>query len=354
MDRAMVADFLGRIAILVGTFVVIIKLPQDQRLLGAIGFVVIGNAINLFVNYFFVKKFVSFKPRFVFKEWPGIIVQVLPMAALAVLGMIHFKADSVLLTLYRPAVEVGIYGNAYKVLEILITLPGMFIGGLFPEMNQLIQKGKEHLIPLFQKAFDLLLFVVLPIVAGVVLVAPQLISILTRNFIPESAGSLQVLAFAMIPLYLGTLMTHTLLTVERQKSLTLVELAATVLNISLNIYLIPRYTYHGAAAATTFTEVLSTIVTTWLVSRAISYNPKLRTLWPSLAGVICMYFSYKLVQHLGDGAWDNAYYSWSRIGEVGALVTVIIVGTAAYLLPFIIFRCFPPVIQERLRNRTNG
>jgi O-antigen/teichoic acid export membrane protein len=353
MDRAMLSDFIGRVAILAGTVYAVAQAPAENRLLVAIGVVVIGNLVNLLVNLWLIRKMVRFWPTFAWREWPSIFVSVLPMGAMAVLGMIHFKADSVLLTLYRPEIEVGIYGNAYKILEILITLPAMFVGGLFPEMNQLIKQGGAALQPLLQKAFDLLIFAAIPVVTGLVLVAPQLIAILTRNHVAESAQSLQILAFAMVPLFLGTLMAHALLAVEKQKALSIVELVAVVGNIALNMYLIPRYSYFGAASATVATELLTTAITIWMVVRIVGFLPKMRTLWPALTGALAMVGVWRGAQLLGGGVWDTTYYDWARTAQVPLLLVVVAAGVFAYLLPFWMFRQFPPVIQERLYARQN-
>lgn len=352
MDRALIADLAGRVAILAGVVAVVTKAPAANRLETAVLVVVVGTLINLLVTYVFVRPMVRFRPVFAWREWPSLFVRVLPMGAMAVLGMIHFKADSVLLTLYRPEVEVGIYGNAYKILEILITLPAMFVGGLFPEMNQLIQKGRDALWPMMQKAFDLLLFAAIPVVVGVVLLAPQLIGLLTRNYVYESAVSLQLLAFAMIPLFLGTLMAHVLLVVEKQKALSVVELVAVAVNIGLNLYLIPRYSYYGAGAATVLSELLTTATTTWLTIRLVQFRPKLYTLGPIVIGTAAMLLVWLLLQRLFGSAWETGYFAWSRPQQAGSLLLVIAAGTAAYLLPFWLFRAFPPVIQQRLRART--
>jgi O-antigen/teichoic acid export membrane protein len=353
MDRAMVADFVGRLAILVGTAIVVTQAPAEMRLLMAIAIVVAGNFLNLLVNLWFIRGMVRFRPQFAWREWPAIFLAVLPMGAMAVLGMIHFRADSVMLTLLRPEVEVGIYGNAYKVLEIVVTLPAMFVGGLFPEMNQLIKRGSDALQPMLQKAFDLLVFAAIPVVTGLILVAPQIIAILTRNNVVESALSLQILTLAMLPLFFGTLMAHALLAVEKQKALSFVELGAVVANISLNLYLIPRFTYYGAASATVVTELLTTAITIWLVARVVGFLPQLRTVWPALAGAIAMIVVWRGVQLLGGGAWENAYFGWARLAQVSVLLLVVAAGAFAYLLPFWLFRQFPPVIQERLYARYN-
>ncbi len=348
MDRAMISDLLGRIVILGGTAFALTRLPEANRLVGAVAIVVGGNLINLLVSYLFVRKFVRFRPRFVFSEWPAIFVQVLPLGAMAVLGMIHFKADSVLLTIYKSNVDVGIYGNAYKVLEILLTLPALFVGGLFPEMNQLIQKGHEGFRVLMQKAFDLIIFAVVPVVTGIVLIAPQLIAILTRSYITESARSLQILAFAMIPLFVGVLMSYSLLAAEKQKALGFLELFAAAVNISLNLYLIPRYSYYGAGTATVASELLTTAITIWMVARTIGFFPKLRTFAPTLVGAAIMFGLFRLVQHVAGSTWDGSYYDWSRPHQAALLLGVVIIGVLGYLIPFVLFRQFPPVLQERL------
>ncbi|HSI21208.1 MAG TPA: flippase [Verrucomicrobiae bacterium] len=351
MDRAMISDLVGRVAILAGTVYVGMQVAEENRFLAAITVVVLGNALNMVVSWLFTRKLVRFRPRFLLQEWPGIFMQVLPIGAMAVLGMIHFKADSILLTLYRPEIEVGIYGNAYKVLEIIITLPAMFVGGLFPEMNQLIQRGSDGLHGLMQKAFDLLVFAAIPVVTGIVLFAPHIIAVLTRNYIPESALSLRIVAFAMIPLFIGTLMAHALLATEKQKQLSIVELVAVILNIGLNVYLIPKYSYYGAGSATVITEVLTTVITTWLTIRVLGFYPRLRTVVPALVGAVCMAAMYFFIRKVGGDIWSTHYYDWSHAQQAGLLLLVIAVSGAAYVVPFFLFKQFPPVIQERLYAR---
>ena len=352
MGWAAATDFLGRVVTLIGVYLTFRYAPSEVRLEWALIAAAVGSALNTLASWVYARRLTRIPLYFEWRAWPKIFMQVLPMGALAVLGMIHFKADSVILTLYKPTVDVGIYGNAYKIVEILITLPAMFVGGLFPEMNRAMMHQRERMGTLMQKAFDLLLFSVVPMIMLVIFLAPEIIGVLTRYNVMESAGALRVLALAMVPWFLGTLMAHALLASDQQKRLSIVQLGSVVLNISLNLWLIPLYSYHGAAWTTLTSEAFTVISTTWLCIRILDFRPRfgqapmiaLSTVLAVAVGLLVRRFVPAL-----SGDLTAHYFSWGRIKEVVTLFAFSGLLALTYLVPFYVFKKFPEVIQNRLR-----
>jgi O-antigen/teichoic acid export membrane protein len=253
--------------------------------------------------------------------------------------------------MYKPMVDVGIYGNAYKVVEILITLPSIFVGSLIPVLNQSFMKKDEAVMGFIQKAIDLLAFIVFPIILFVIAFAPQIISILTREYVPESAMALRILSLAMIPWFIGSLLANVLLAYDRQHVLTRVELAMVVLNIGLNVLIIPLHSYYGAAWVTVGTEFVTLASTTYLLYRTLHTFPTIRSVIRSL---ICT-LPVLTVLVLTAGRIDHELtMHTSRIVLVfGVVLSGICVGIL-YLIPHYLFGWFPQVLQERIVRLRGG
>src|SRR5207244_1517417 len=56
----------------------------------------------------------------------------LPLGITLLFNLVYFRADSIILTLTRPTAEVGIYGLAYKVFEIVLVFPTFFMNAVYP------------------------------------------------------------------------------------------------------------------------------------------------------------------------------------------------------------------------------
>lgn len=351
MDRAVIGDFMGRVLILIATILCFRYLPASNRLNGALWSVALGSLLNLFITIFLVRKLIKIKVAFRFKEWPSLLLRVLPMGAMTVLGMIHFKADSFILAIFKSAIDVGIYANAYKIVEILLNLPGMFVGSLFPKMNQALSAKDPSFADFVQKAFDILLFVALPIIFIVASSAPYIIGILTRNYVLSSAHSLQILTLAMLPWFLGNLFGNILLAADRQKVLCVVELIAAALNIGLNIYFIRRWSFIGAATTTVITEALMTITTWRLLVHYLGLKVNLKALRGLLPGLVILVL-YCLVLVLPNSASDllHNYFSWGRMPQIGVMGVWGVLAIAAYTVPILLWGTFPPVLQSKLQK----
>ncbi|MCC2631323.1 MAG: polysaccharide biosynthesis protein [Patescibacteria group bacterium] len=349
MARAMATDIIGRVLILVGV-IAVFKYVGSNQLEAVLWVVAGGSLLNMICSYVLARPFHKIRISFDFSVWPSIFIRVLPLAAMSVLGMIHFKADSVILTFYKPAIDVGIYGNAYKIMEVMVTLPAMFAGGLFPAMNQAVLKKDPSFSSFIQKAFDLLLFAVVPLIMVMVVLAPYLMGLLTRTNVFEAARSLQILSFALVPLFVGSLIAHVLIASEKQKELSVVSLIAVIMNIGLNILLIPHYSYYGAAVATLTTEFLTVVMTMWLILRTLKFLPSFQV----LKSVIPIGGTVVALVILGERFLSDLYLP-SFLEAPRLVQAFVITGSGLalivlYMLPFVLFRQMPAVVQDRVNQ----
>jgi len=187
--------------------------------------------------------------------YSNVLKEGITLGAVTFLWLIYFRIDSVMLGIMKNSFEVGIYNVAYKIMEGIIFIPGIIMIVFFPKLVK-----KE----LFKKIFIKLFFVLgsAGLIASAVLYlcAPELIRFIYQPDLWSSAPVLRVLSLAIFPVFLGYLTSQALVALDMNRIYLIIALTGTILNISLNYFLIPPMGATGAAWATLATESIVTLL----------------------------------------------------------------------------------------------
>ena len=218
----------------------------------------------------------------VHEGWEGLtlkplFVKALPFFSVVFLGAIYFRVDVIIMSLVKSSVVVGWYGASYRLFETTNLIPEAFMFAFFPVFCRMAVRGDNSLALATQKALDLLLLIGIPIAVGLFTLATPIVSTLYgAQFLP-AAGSLRLLALATPFLYTNASFVQLLVATDRQKKLAMTAGVAAVVNVGLNLLLIPRYGHIGAAATTVVTEVVVTAVNYKFLPRGLTAELKWTT-----------------------------------------------------------------------------
>lgn len=235
----------------------------------------LGGAVQFFIVCAYVRRHAPFRLLFEKEALVRTLKESWPMAVSAVLVLIYFKGDTLLLSVLRTPHEVGVYGVAYKILENIIFFPIMFVGLVMPLLSKYFAADKEMFRAVFQKTFDFLTIIVLPLAVGGIYLAPEIVRILAGSGFEEAALPLRILFVAIIFIFFGALFGSTIIAIHKQKEVMYVYGAAAALNIAANFYFISRYSYTGAAATTAATELVVSSCMLFIVYRATRCFPRI-------------------------------------------------------------------------------
>lgn len=192
-----------------------------------------------------------------------------PFFLSAVVDIIAFKIDVVMLSFMKGDVAVGYYSAAYKFLEVLMFIPSAFVGSLFPIFSNFYISSRESLELLYERSFKYLSIVGLPIAVGTTLLAEKIIFFVYKEGFSESVLALRVLIWT-IPLIFTTFLLGTVIaSINKQPIALKINILCMLLNIGLNLILIPGYGLIGASVATVVTYILSAILCLYYVSRQL-------------------------------------------------------------------------------------
>jgi O-antigen/teichoic acid export membrane protein len=169
--------------------------------------------------------------------------------------------------------EVGIYGVPYKILEILIAFPSMFVGSVFPLLSEYINTDKEKARHIFRKASSFMVLMAIPLVVGTLIMADEIILLISGPEFIASASVLRILIFSVAITFLSSLFSHTIISANLQKKLIFVMLCVSSFNVLANLIFIPRYSYFAAATVTVLSEMILLSLTLFIIIRYIKFKP---------------------------------------------------------------------------------
>ena len=180
-----------------------------------------------------------------------------PFLLYAILGSVYYRVDSILLSKLTDGAVVGWYAAAYRLFDTMVFLPSIVSAAvMFPILAQLSLVSETRLRLAVGKGIQIMSVVGVPICVGLLIVADPIIRLVYggTEFQP-AADALRWLMPGLLLLYLNSILTVALLSVNGEKRLTVAAGLSCVLNLTMNWILIPRYQHVAAAAVTSLTEL---------------------------------------------------------------------------------------------------
>lgn len=288
ISRVVYAEVIGRLSLVILVGLVI---WLGLGLLPILGAVILSGFINFILLYIFSQKFVKISLHFDFSLWVNIFKKSWPVGISIILTTIYFKGDTIILSLFRSTQEVGIYGAAYRILEALIMFPPIFMGLILPHLTRAwAEKNISDFKRFFQKSFDFFVIIVLPLIIGVLFLAQPIIVFIVGEEFAVSAAPLRILIFATALIFFGSLVTHTIIALGKQKAMLRFYVLSALIAIIGYLIFIPRYSYWGAAYMTVVAEFLVTVFAFFVIWRTIKFFPSLNIFWRVFLASLIMGF----------------------------------------------------------------
>lgn len=289
-EKTAIAEVAGKILLLLATITVI---TLNLGILSVIWTIVIGNFTIFFVSFLFLRRIYRIRLTYNKEIWKNVLKLAFPIAISISLNLIYFKADTIILSLYHSQTDVGIYGAPYKILEVLITFPALFVGLVLPILSKsYLSQKMDEFKQFFQKAWDFLLIVSVPLIFGTLPLADGVMRFIIRQRFEEfteSPNLLRILMIAVASIFCGTLLGYLVVTINKQKQMVWGYLAVAVTSLVGYLIFIPRFSYYGAAWMTVYSELAILVIAFTLVVRTTKVYPSLKTFFKVLvaAGVMC-------------------------------------------------------------------
>lgn len=225
---------------------------------------VVSALISLIVGFVLVrKKFIEFNYTIDSKLMKFLLLNSYHFGLSMFLINIYDKIDTVMLSFLKTMEAVGWYTAAYKLLSLTTIIPTVLVTAIFPKLSKAILSKEDNIVDaLFTKSFKFIFFLALPLITIGSLTADKIITFIYGSQYSNSIVVFQVLSWAVGLIFLNILLGTLFRASDHQKKLVAMQGIGVLINISLNMVLIPKFSYLGAAIATVVTEAV--LFTTYL------------------------------------------------------------------------------------------
>ena len=122
----------------------------------------------------------------------------LPVGFFTILGIVHFRIDTVLLSILKPLADVGVYSVAYRFIEQVLYIPSFFVAAVFPIIASYHATSDALLKLAIDKSFAFLVILGFPVTAALFILAPDVVNLIAGSDFDEAVTPLRILVLSSI------------------------------------------------------------------------------------------------------------------------------------------------------------
>lgn len=266
----------------IGGFAVILAVTFAGlgSLLWYVGANVVNGVIVLLWLAFALRRGARLRIRFERTQWWRWMREAAPLALGAALDTIYFRIDIVMLAIIGSSAAAGIYTVGYKFSDLLGAVPVAVVTPALTLMVAAWPSDPAAFRRTFRHTLILLTVAAVGACAGFLVFAEPLVTTLYTDKARGAVDAARLLVVGQGLHFFTILAFTTLVAVKRNRLYPVAMLIGVVVNIGLNLALIPAYSYIGSGWATVITESLVLLT----LGAGVGRIPGLRPLpWAAVA-----------------------------------------------------------------------
>jgi len=257
MELTVIADVIQALSTTALGLFLIFKVPLSQYL--SLGY--LAGSICLLLTAIWLASVNQYHIGIGFdvKIWGEFLKMSWPLA----LGSLFINAfsatDSLMIGYMKNVEEVGFYNAAQRIMTLAALPVGFIATSFFPALSKASKQGLTEVQKIFDFESEIVIILALPIVFGGVALAPRLISyVYDAKFLP-AVLVLRMLLIVLLFHYFSYPFNQILVAHNKQVVTFWITVVTSLIDIVLNLMLIPRYGLYGATATTIVSAFISFI-----------------------------------------------------------------------------------------------
>lgn len=248
------AKILQALAVTLVGFLVIRKFRSIESL--SYAYLTASLVAFIFILVFFHFKIYRLRLNWDKSIWQRFLSLSWPLALAGAFGWIYGQTDTIVMGYFGQLTQTGWYNAAYKIVGVSLIPMALISQGFFPALNLAFKESKEKLQRIWNYFMESMIFLAFPIVAGGIILAPKII-----DFVYDPSYFHSILAFQILILmtgisFLATPFNNILIVFNQQKKLFWFTFLGAIIDVILNLLLVPKYSLYGAALTSVANAIL--------------------------------------------------------------------------------------------------
>lgn len=203
---------------------------------------------------------IKIKVIFDFGFWKEIIKEALPLFGMTVAMVIYANNDTLLIGRYLGNSQVGFYQTAFKILFAFQSINAINYA-IFPRLTVLFHEGKKETInKLIKLVIGMSLLGLIPLAMVITWQRELITKIIYGESFILSAGVMSLLVWSGVINYFRMFVSNLLVIKKKQNMVFWAVLAGTLINLTINYFLIPKFGFVQGGWSLVISELLILIV----------------------------------------------------------------------------------------------
>jgi O-antigen/teichoic acid export membrane protein len=278
---------LGETAFRVGASLLFLALGGE--VLGLIALLVVGRVLSLASMLFLLRRVIG---RIHYTIDLSLAQSLLPQAATfcatSLVFILYWRVDLLMLTQMSGLAVAGHYAAAYRIFDVCTFLFNSYISAYYPQQARAYAKSLAGFESSAMKSVKFLSMVSLPLAMGFNVVADQMILLLYGSTFQGSIVVLQILMWSIVPFAILRVYSICLVSSLNQTFDFVSNLLVLLLNVGINLLLIPGSGAVGASIATLVSLCVFLIIQHLFIWRRLFRVPLLALLWKPVLSTAIM------------------------------------------------------------------
>jgi O-antigen/teichoic acid export membrane protein len=192
-------------------------------------------------------------------EWRRLLRDTLPFAVATAVYSLYFRIAVIVLSLVASTDEVGYFGAAFRIIEVLIAIPALAVGAVFPVLARAGRDDHARLAHGVDRTFSAALGFGGAIAVGLCAGAPFAIDVVAGPDFRPAVPVLRILSIALAAAFVTQVFGFALLSLHRHAAILVVSLSSLAAAGGLTVVLASSHGAEGAAVAVAVGEVVAAI-----------------------------------------------------------------------------------------------
>jgi O-antigen/teichoic acid export membrane protein len=240
---------------------------------------VAGAIASAMIVFVVAARSITVRPLFAADYWPALLRGSLVIGIATGVFISYYRIDAVLVALLRDSREAGLYGAAFKFVEIAEVVVAAVGITVFPSLARLIATEDARIGRAIQRSVDVVLAVGVPVLVGILFAADDLVVVTAGEDFAPAADALRLLVPYLALLFADAILIRVATALHADKLILGIALAVLVLNVALNLLLIPLYGYKAAALTSAASEACVAAALFGIARRWLAFRVRLQYVW---------------------------------------------------------------------------
>jgi O-antigen/teichoic acid export membrane protein len=227
------------------------------------GVIVLGATVVL------VRGHVPMRPSFNLPEWRRLFRDTLPFLAATAVVALYLRISMILVSLVATAEVAGFFGASFRVMEVLILVPGIAVSAVFPIFARAAEEDRARLAYAVHRTFQTAVAFGVWLAACIAVGAPFAIEVVAGESFEDAVPILRLQSPALAASFVAQALIFALLSLRQHTALLIVSCASLVIAAVLTLVLTPPHGGEGAAVAVVVGETACAVALAVAFDRAM-------------------------------------------------------------------------------------